>query len=112
MPVTDTRKITDALKDAAYVTIGFGVLSFQKAQVRRQELTKQLEAQIAAGRKNATELATQLDTYVAPLRSQLESGLSSVEELLPPQAQEALKSVREALVDQERFLRHRFGRAA
>jgi hypothetical protein len=32
-----------ALKNAAYVAIGFGVIGFQKAQVRRRELTKQLE---------------------------------------------------------------------
>src|ERR1700676_2996288 len=36
-----------ALKDAAYVAVGFGVLSFQKAQVRRQELAKQVKAQRA-----------------------------------------------------------------
>ena len=31
------------LESAAYVAIGFGVLGFQKLQVRRHELTKQLK---------------------------------------------------------------------
>lgn len=30
------------LRDSFYVTVGFGVLAFQKLQVRRRELTKQL----------------------------------------------------------------------
>ena len=34
--------VTKTLKDAAYVVIGLGVLGFQKVQVRRNELTKQL----------------------------------------------------------------------
>ena len=31
------------VEDVAYVTVGFGVLAFQKAQVRRVELQKQVE---------------------------------------------------------------------
>ncbi len=30
-------------KDAAYIAVGFGVLGFQRAQVRRRELLKRLE---------------------------------------------------------------------
>ena len=30
--------------DALYVSVGLGVIAFQKAQVRRQELTKTLES--------------------------------------------------------------------
>ncbi len=101
--------LTETLKDAAYVTIGFGVLGFQKAQVRRQELKKQFGAQVAAGRKNVAELATQLDAYVAPVRSQVESRLDEVEGALPAAAQELMKSVRAAWTDQERFLRDRLG---
>ena len=40
--MADTAK---TLRDAAYVVVGAGVLAFQKAQVRRVELSKQLEAQ-------------------------------------------------------------------
>lgn len=32
--------------DALYVSVGLGVIAFQKAQVRRQELTKSLEGQV------------------------------------------------------------------
>ena len=40
--------ITKTLRDAAYVTIGLGVIGFQRAQVRRQELTKQLALPLLA----------------------------------------------------------------
>lgn len=36
-------ELTKAAQDAAYVTIGLGVIAFQKAQVRRNELTKSLQ---------------------------------------------------------------------
>lgn len=36
-------EITKAVQDAAYVTIGLGVIAFQKAQVQRNEMTKSLQ---------------------------------------------------------------------
>lgn len=36
--------INRTVKDGFYVTVGLGVIAFQKAQVRRQELRKQLRA--------------------------------------------------------------------
>ena len=41
-----------AVKDALYVSVGLGVIAFQKAQVQRQELQKTIEARIrtATGR--------------------------------------------------------------
>ncbi len=36
-------ELSQALKDGVYVAIGLGVLGFQRAQVRRVELTRQLE---------------------------------------------------------------------
>jgi ABC-type transporter Mla subunit MlaD len=104
--------ITDTVKDAAYVTIGFGVLGFQKAQVRRVELTKQLEEQLAEGRKAATSLAGQIEGYVAPVRSQLEAGLDSVESTLPATASDLLKQARATLHQQEQVVRTRLGLSA
>ncbi len=34
--------INRTLKDSFYVTVGLGVIAFQKAQVQRQELRKQV----------------------------------------------------------------------
>ena len=40
--------VTNAVKDAAYVSVGLGVIAFQRLQVRRNELTKTLRAGGAA----------------------------------------------------------------
>jgi DNA anti-recombination protein RmuC len=108
--------VTDTIKDAAYVTIGVGVLGFQKAQVRRQELLAQLkdqrgtiEAQLADGRRSLESLVAQLDELVAPVRSQVEAGLDTVEATLPASVQDAIKQARTALQDQERAVRSRLG---
>ena len=34
--------VTNAVKDAAYVSVGLGVIAFQRLQVRRNELNKLL----------------------------------------------------------------------
>jgi hypothetical protein len=37
--------VTNAVKDAAYVSVGLGVIAFQRLQVRRNELNKALSGQ-------------------------------------------------------------------
>jgi hypothetical protein len=97
--------VSDTLKDAAYVTVGIGVLGFQKAQVRRVELTKQIteqvktiEAQVAEGRKavagTVSGLADQIEGFVAPVRSQIETQLDTIEAALPTQVAELMKQAR------------------
>ncbi|MDO8390887.1 MAG: hypothetical protein Q7V57_10385 [Actinomycetota bacterium] len=51
----DTKVITVA-RDAAYIGIGFGVLAFQQAQVRRRELEKTIAARVDAGRGQLDDL--------------------------------------------------------
>jgi hypothetical protein len=41
-PIDD---VADAAKDAAYVSLGLGVIAFQRLQVRRNELHKALSSQ-------------------------------------------------------------------
>lgn len=41
--IEDTTKV---LKDALYVTVGLGVIAFQKAQVQRVELQKAVEQRL------------------------------------------------------------------
>ena len=42
--------VTAAVKDAALVTVGLGVIAFQRAQVRRNELEKAITAQAEEAR--------------------------------------------------------------
>lgn len=42
MARTPAEDLANAVKDAAYVSVGLGVIAFQRLQVRRNELTKAL----------------------------------------------------------------------
>ena len=66
------------LREAAYVAVGAGVLGFQRAQVRRQELGKQLEgprqeleAQLDEARRELTSLARELEPVLKGVAEQL-----------------------------------------
>lgn len=39
----EVPEITSLAKDAAYVAVGFGLIGFQRAQVRRREIERRLE---------------------------------------------------------------------
>jgi hypothetical protein len=69
-PVVDIDKaaseINKALKEAAYIAVGLGVLAFQRAQVRRVELAKQLEGL-------PDTLNSQLEGYLGPARQRARS---------------------------------------
>ena len=43
--------LTNAAKDAAYVSVGLSVIAFQRMQVRRNELNKALEARSVEARE-------------------------------------------------------------
>ena len=130
--------VTTTLKDAAYVTVGLGVLGFQKAQVRRVELTKrfdeqrkQLEAQLGEVGKLANtqwatastlveyqvgeaattvrHLAQDLDGRLAPVRDQLEEAFDAVEGRLPDPARDLVAQVRTVAHETEGQLRQRLG---
>ena len=57
-PVDD---LTNALKEAAYVSVGLGVIAFQRFQVRRNEITKAL-AGPTEGAKGTIDLVGSLVT--------------------------------------------------
>lgn len=42
--------LTNALKEATYVSVGLGVIAFQRIQVRRNELTKTVSEQAGTAR--------------------------------------------------------------
>jgi hypothetical protein len=65
-------ELSRALKDVAYVAVGLGVIGFQRAQVRRVELTKQIEAQLG-------DLQAEVSKLSAPdLLSDLRAGASKL----------------------------------
>ena len=96
--------VKQTLKDAAYVTVGLGVLGFQRAQVRRQELTKQLDAQLGDVRNQTQRLVEGYESLLKDLEQRFEPVLDQVEERLPEQARELVTQARGAAKDaQDRF---------
>lgn len=75
IPNIDVEKaaadFNDALREAVYVTVGLGVLGFQRAQVQRVELMKQLETQLTALAEFSQTLNQQAETYLSVAREQL-----------------------------------------
>lgn len=62
------------LRDAGYVTVGLGVIAFQKAQVRRREL----ETQLSGAGDKTTEKVDQLTAALDDLRKTLEERVQSL----------------------------------
>jgi Tfp pilus assembly protein PilO len=98
---------TKTLKDAALVAIGFGVLGWNKAQVRRRELAAQLETQTADLRTQLAKVADEVEERIEPFVDAVDSRLDQLEGQLPAQAREAFKTARTAAKVAQQSLRSR-----
>jgi len=67
VPQIDTEAVTKVATDAVYVTIGLAALAFQKAQVRRQALSKALTDQFGSGKAQINEVVDTLEARLASL---------------------------------------------
>jgi hypothetical protein len=65
IPHIPTDRAVEMAKDAAYTTVGFGVLAFQKTQVRRQEVMAEVQAKLPGV---VEEAATQASAAITNLR--------------------------------------------
>jgi hypothetical protein len=81
---------TDALRDAFYTAVGFGVLGFQQAQLRRREIQKDL-----------ARLAAELDGKIDPMLDDVVARLPEDLQPLAAQARAAALSARRSLLGQE-----------
>ena len=65
IPHIPTDRAGELAKDAAYTTVGFGVLAFQKTQVRRQEVMAEVQAKLPGV---VDEAVTQATSAITNLR--------------------------------------------
>ena len=65
LPRIPTDRVVEMAKDAAYTTVGFGVLAFQKSQVRRQEVMAEVQAKLPGV---VEEAVAQASTAITNLR--------------------------------------------
>jgi len=122
--------IPKTVQDAAYVTVGVGVLAFQQAQVRRREAQADLEARVQKARsviarqaqdaKSSIETATKdvcssLEAATKDARTKAEALGSDVRERVEPivdQLQTVPVQVRQAVEASTARARELVGRAA
>src|SRR5580700_8662721 len=95
--------VTKTAKDAAYVAVGLGVMTFQRAQVRRRELVelarKQLpafEGQLSEVRAEFGKRVKEIDGRIEVLATRVQSQLQPLEDRLPAPAQAVIGQAREA----------------
>jgi hypothetical protein len=96
-----TEDIFNTARDAAYVTVGLGVLAFQRAQVRRNELVKaltgprgDLEERLAEVRDDMVKRVKFIDEKVEEVIVILESSIAPLEDRLPEPARDVVTKAR------------------
>jgi len=95
------------LKDAAYVAVGFGVIAFQKTQVRRRELEKQFATSTVQFREQLAKVAGEVEERFEPVVETIEAQLDQLEGILPEQARTAFHTARTTAKDAGDQLRAR-----
>jgi len=114
-----TEEITRTARDAAYVVVGLGVLGFQKAQVRRQELQKrlaeprtQIEDRLGDVRGGITRKAMDVEEAVEQVIGRIEASLEPIEERLPVPARDFVKQAHSQAREARQQLRKLLSTAA
>jgi len=93
LPTIDTERITGLVRDAAYVVIGATVLAVQQAQVRRRELTAEMNERFGTNKGQLDEVVSTVESRLGDLTARLETfeakldgAVDRLEERLPEQA--------------------------
>jgi ElaB/YqjD/DUF883 family membrane-anchored ribosome-binding protein len=102
--------IQKRLTDGVYVGIGLGVIAFQKAQVQRQELRKQLAANVGTARTSVEDRIKTAEERLLAMEHRIDAVLDDVEERLPEQARSVMHQAREVARDTRDQLRELVGR--
>lgn len=75
MARTQVDDLTHALQDALYVSVGLGVIAFQRLQVRRNELSKALSGQTGTAKGTLEALGAVVGEQVKLVEERLGAAL-------------------------------------
>jgi hypothetical protein len=92
-----SKGVTDLARDAAYVTVGLGVLGYQRLQVHRTELQNRLTAddRFDGVRDGVAKGVRQIDDLAESATQFVETTLQPLEEKLPAQVTQLTNKARE-----------------
>jgi hypothetical protein len=115
-----TDEVTRVTRDAAYVAVGLGVLGFQRAQVRRQQVLKnlagpraELEERLTGATDELLRKAKSLDERVEEVIGRIEATIGPFEQRLPEPALKVVTRAHEQAREARKQIRGRFlGQAA
>jgi len=79
-----TDDIISTARDAAYVAVGLGVLAFQRAQVRRNEITNALSGQRGDLEERLGEVRGEITRYVKSIDERVEEVFETIEATIIP----------------------------
>lgn len=91
--------ISKTVKDSLYVTIGLGVIAFQKAQVQRQEFQKQVESNLGNTRTLVGDSLRTVQERLEAVEGRIDGVLDDVEQQLPEQARSVMRQARDVAKD-------------
>ena len=94
----DSDDVRARVRDSAYAAVGLGVLGFQRLQVRRRDLSRQLEPQVRDAAASLQRLAAAADEVVNPILDRFEEGLSSETRDLVRAARTAAVTARDSVL--------------
>lgn len=97
--------IQKTVRDSFYVTVGLGVIAFQKAQVQRNELRKQLEEGVGGAHQTVAESVKTVEERLEAVEQRIDAVLDDVEEKLPVQARLVMAQARGVAKDARHQLR-------
>jgi hypothetical protein len=103
-PITidDVQK---GVRDSFYVTVGLGVIAYQKAQVQRQELRKQVEGGVGEAQRGIADSVKTVEERLEAVEHRIDEVLDDVEEKLPAQARMVMAQARSVAKDARQQLR-------
>jgi len=92
-----TKGVTDLARDAAYVTVGLGVLGYQRLQVHRTDLQQRLagDDRLDGVRQGVAKGVRQIDELAESATQFVETTLQPLEERLPEQVTQLTTKARE-----------------
>ena len=112
-------RVTGALVDAFHISVGAGVLTFQKAQVRRRELSEQLGTYADTTKAQLETVSTRVDDRLklveerlGTFETRLEDLFDELEERMPDQVQTLVSQAVDAAKDAQTQVRTLLGNAA
>lgn len=100
MAALQLDNVTRTLQDAAYVTVGLGIIAFQRAQVHRQEVGKAVEDRVKMLEERLAAVEEQVDAAVERIEAQLPAPVAEASR----SARSTAKEVREQVRSQVRHL--------